>query len=162
MLLARIYGACPLTGPQCGAEMRIIAFIREGVDVRAILEHIGAPVTPPRVASARGPPSFHEDAVAGSIDAEDDLIYHIFVDGVAIKNPHIEGGVQDVLPHAPVDEKTLELSLIKLTGTANQLPDISEGYSVWKEAFDSGEGGVFNISVSQIIEYIEQVVGQNA
>ncbi|MGF1528493.1 MAG: transposase [Candidatus Competibacterales bacterium] len=73
MLLARIYEACPLTGPQCGAEMRIIAFIREGVDVRAILEHIGAPVTPPRVASARGPPSFHEDAVAGSIDAEDDL-----------------------------------------------------------------------------------------
>ncbi len=88
-------------------------------------------------------------------------IYHIFVDGVAIRNPHIDGGVQDVLPHAPVDEKTLELSLIKLTGTTSQLPDISEGYGVWKEAFDSGEGGVFNIPVSQIIEYIEQVVGQN-
>lgn len=89
-------------------------------------------------------------------------IYHVFVDGVAIKNPHIEGGIQDVLPHAPVDEKTLELSLIKMSGTTKQLPDISEGYSVWKEAFDSGDGGVFNISVSQIIEYIEQVVGQNA
>ncbi|WP_404418312.1 hypothetical protein [Marinospirillum sp.] len=89
-------------------------------------------------------------------------IYHIFVDGVAIKNPHIEGGVQDVLPHAPVDERTLELSLTKMVGTTKQLPDISEGYSIWKQAFDSGEGGVFNISVSQIIEYIEQMVGQNA
>lgn len=89
-------------------------------------------------------------------------IYHIFVDGVAIKNPHIEGGVQRVLPHAPVDGKTLELSLTKMVGTTENLPDISEGYSIWKEAFDSGEGGIFNISVSKIIEYIEQVVGNNA
>lgn len=89
-------------------------------------------------------------------------IYHIYVDGVEIKNPHMDGGIQDVLPHAPVDEKTLELSLTKKVGMTKQLPDISEGYSVWKEAFDSGEGGVFNISVSQIIECIEQVVGQNA
>jgi hypothetical protein len=56
-LLARISAAFPLTCPPCGAEMRIIAFISEAVDVRAILEHIGEPTTPPRIASARGPPS---------------------------------------------------------------------------------------------------------
>lgn len=67
-----------------------------------------------------------------------------------------------MLPHAPVDEKTLELSLTKMVGTTKQLPDISGGYSVWKDAFDSGEGGVFNIPVSQIIGCIEQVVGKNA
>ena len=42
--------------------MRVIAFITESVDVRAILEHIGEPATPPRVAQARGSPEGHEDA----------------------------------------------------------------------------------------------------
>jgi hypothetical protein len=56
MLLARIYEAFPLTCSTCGAEMRIIAFLTEAVDVRAILEYIGEPATPPRIAFARGPP----------------------------------------------------------------------------------------------------------
>jgi hypothetical protein len=63
----------PLTCPKCGAEMRIIAFITEAVDVRAILEHIGEPATPPRIASARGPPEWYEDSVEDAIDAEDYL-----------------------------------------------------------------------------------------
>lgn len=70
MLLARIYEAFPLTCPQCGAEMRIIAFITEAVDVRAILEHIGEPATPPRIAQARGPPAWYEDAMEHAIAAE--------------------------------------------------------------------------------------------
>lgn len=73
MLLARLYEAFPLRCPQCGAEMRIIAFITEAVDVRAILEHIGEPATPPRIASAKGSPEWYEDAAEVSIDAEDYL-----------------------------------------------------------------------------------------
>jgi hypothetical protein len=89
-------------------------------------------------------------------------IYHIYVEGVKIKNTHIECGIQDVLPHAPVDIKTLKLSLTRMIGTTKSLPDISDGYAVWKEAFDSGEGGVFNITVNKIIQYIEEVAGQKA
>jgi hypothetical protein len=70
MLLARIDEAFPLTCPQCGAEMRIIAFITEAVDVRAILEHIGEPATPPRIAQARGPPEWQEEATEHAIAAE--------------------------------------------------------------------------------------------
>jgi hypothetical protein len=40
------------------AEMRIIAFITEALDVRAILEHIGEPAIPPHIAQARGPPEW--------------------------------------------------------------------------------------------------------
>ena len=68
MLLARIYELFPLTCPICGAEMRIIAFVTEAVDVRAILEHIGEPAIPPRIARARGPPEWDEvsgDALRG-------------------------------------------------------------------------------------------------
>jgi hypothetical protein len=70
LLLARIYEAFPLTCPRCGAEMRIIAFITAAVDVRAILEHIGEPAIPPRIAQARGPPECYEDAAEHAIDAE--------------------------------------------------------------------------------------------
>jgi len=74
VLLARIYEAFPLTCPMCGAEMRLIAFITEAVDVRKILTHIGEPATPPPISPARGPPEWHEGSDSGetSIEAEDD------------------------------------------------------------------------------------------
>ncbi|MCP3877981.1 MAG: IS91 family transposase, partial [Sulfitobacter sp.] len=62
MLLARIYESAPLACPQCGADMQIIAFVTESVSVRRILEHIGEPADPPRIAPARGPPAWEEDA----------------------------------------------------------------------------------------------------
>ena len=69
-LLARIDEAFPLTCPQCGAERPIIAFITEAMPVRAILESIGEPANPPRIAQTRGPPQWDEDATANAIDAE--------------------------------------------------------------------------------------------
>ncbi len=53
MLLARIYESEPLTCAHCGADMRIIAFITDGVSVGRILEHIGEPAQPPRIEPAR-------------------------------------------------------------------------------------------------------------
>ena len=53
MLLARIYELSPLTCPHCGAEMRIIGFVTDGISIRRILEHIGEPAQPPPVAPAR-------------------------------------------------------------------------------------------------------------
>jgi hypothetical protein len=61
LLLARIYEAFPLTCPTCGTEMRIVAFITETAPVQRILSHIGEPALPPRIAPARGPPSWEEE-----------------------------------------------------------------------------------------------------
>jgi hypothetical protein len=72
VLLARIYEAFPLICPMCGAEMRLIAFITEAVDVRSILTHIGEPATPPPISPARGPPEWYEDSGETSIEVEDD------------------------------------------------------------------------------------------
>ena len=36
--------------------MRIIAFITDDPTVRDILDHLGEPTAPPRIAPARGPP----------------------------------------------------------------------------------------------------------
>jgi len=50
--------------------MRIIAFITEAVDVRAILERIGEPATTSRIAQVRGPPKWYEDATENAIAAD--------------------------------------------------------------------------------------------
>ena len=43
---------CPL----CAGQVRIIAFIVDGAEVRKILEHTGVDARAPRIAPARGPP----------------------------------------------------------------------------------------------------------
>ncbi|HQY71878.1 MAG TPA: transposase [Pseudomonadales bacterium] len=73
LLLARIYEVFPLTCPKCGGAMRIIAFIDEGEAIRKILQHLGEPIEPPKLAPARGPPLWeaagqgHADPLAQSI-----------------------------------------------------------------------------------------------
>ena len=90
-------------------------------------------------------------------------IYHICVGGLKILNPHKDSGTQDNLPHSPVSKKTLDESVTTLAiEHTDDLPDISKGYSTWKEAFDNGEGGIFTIPVKQIIQYIEDIVTGNA
>ena len=71
MLISRIYEAFPLTCPQCGTQMHIIAFITEASPVQQILNHIGEPAQPPRIAPARGPPRWEEeDSGAICLDEE--------------------------------------------------------------------------------------------
>ena len=56
MLIARIYEVFPLVCSLCDGQMRIIAFIVDGAEVRKILEHIGVDARPPRMTPAREPP----------------------------------------------------------------------------------------------------------
>ncbi len=60
MLLARLFESLPLTCPNCGADMRIIAFVTDAAPVERILNHIGEPPRPPPIAPARGPPAWEE------------------------------------------------------------------------------------------------------
>jgi hypothetical protein len=63
MLLARLFASLPLVCPNCGADMRIIAFVTETAPVRRILKHVGEPVEPPRISPARGPPAWDDPPV---------------------------------------------------------------------------------------------------
>jgi hypothetical protein len=56
VLIARIYEVFPLLCPLCGGQMRLIAFITEGMQIRKILDHIGVDSEPPHISPARGPP----------------------------------------------------------------------------------------------------------
>jgi hypothetical protein len=87
-------------------------------------------------------------------------IFHISVDGVKVKNPHIAGGISTELPHFPVSEETLNKSLTKLNGKRSVNPDYLEGYKTWKAAFDAGEAGIFTISVSEIVGFVEETINK--
>lgn len=87
-------------------------------------------------------------------------IFHISISGVKVKNLHIEGGVSSELPHFPVSEETLKKSLVKLVGKSKPNPNYVEGYNTWKEAFDAGQAGVFTISVSEIISFVEETINK--
>ena len=67
VLIARIYEVFPLLCPLCGGQMRLIAFITEGTQIRRSLEHIGVDSQPPHITPARGPPLW-DDCDAQSND----------------------------------------------------------------------------------------------
>jgi len=56
LLIARIYELFPLLCPHCGGQMRLIAFVTNGEEVRKILTHIGEDARAPKISPARGPP----------------------------------------------------------------------------------------------------------
>lgn len=70
MLMARNYEVLPLFCPRCGAPMRNIALVTEWRAVQRILDHLGEPSQPPRLApAARGPPLTEADVAHPSRDA---------------------------------------------------------------------------------------------
>jgi hypothetical protein len=56
-LMARVGEEFPLECPNCGGDIRLIAFITEPGPIRKILTHLGEPLEPPPISPARGPPT---------------------------------------------------------------------------------------------------------
>ena len=76
VLIARIYEVFALLCPMCGGQMRRIAFITEGVQIKKILEHIGVDSQAAGISPARGPPLWDEcDAQIGQgVEVEPDWV----------------------------------------------------------------------------------------
>jgi hypothetical protein len=72
-LLARIYEVFPLRCPDCGSEMRILAFLTDPGAVGAILRHLDLPDTAPRLAPARAPPQAALELESDYVAAVDPL-----------------------------------------------------------------------------------------
>jgi hypothetical protein len=89
-------------------------------------------------------------------------IFHLYIDGLKLKNPLVEGKVQDHLVHVPVSQEALEASVVAMTQDGIIPPDISEGYIIWREAFEQGQAGVFTMSLQQVVQYIEDQFAKQA
>ena len=88
------------------------------------------------------------------------VIYHISVLGVLVKSRHAPSGVTRELPHIPVGRETLEASCIRMVGRSAPNPAYADGYAQWRQAFEEGQAGVFNIPVSEIVGVVESAINQ--
>ncbi len=88
-------------------------------------------------------------------------IFHISVFGVRLDNPVVPGAVITDLPHFPVSRETLDKSCLELQGTRAPNPEYLPGYDQWREAFDAGKAGVFDIPVSEIVDVVQQAIARH-
>ncbi len=88
-------------------------------------------------------------------------IYHIYIDGLKLKNPLIEGGLQDHLSHVPLSREALEASVTGEPKPVLAVPNIAEGYVLWREAFVKGQAGVFTFPVKQIVQHVEDAFNKS-
>lgn len=75
-------------------------------------------------------------------------VYHISVVGFRLRNPTIV----PMLPHAPVSRATLDASVTRLSNSTPEFPPVDAGIAEWRQA----NGGVFTISIAEIIEVLDQ------
>jgi hypothetical protein len=87
-------------------------------------------------------------------------IHHIGIFGVRLDNPLSPSGLTTELPHFPVSRATLDASCIGLLGARVPDPEYLRGYEVWREAFDAGQAGVFDIPVADIVSFVQDAIIQ--
>jgi hypothetical protein len=88
-------------------------------------------------------------------------IYHISVFGVRLDNPRAPGGAITELPHFPVSRETLDKSCLELRGVREPNPEYLPGYAQWREAFDAGQAGVFDIPVDEIVDIVQSAIAKS-
>ena len=90
----------------------------------------------------------------------EEAFIHISVKGLKMKNPEIQGGISKTIGHLPFTRKSILESVTKMVNSKDELSDFEDGYQNWKEAFEAEKGGVFTISVSEAVKYVEDTMKQ--
>ena len=85
-------------------------------------------------------------------------IVHIFISDLDIPNANAPEGKTIFIGHLPFESKALADSVTELESETEELPDFDSGYQLWREAFDNSEAGVFNVAVSEAIDFVQQSV----
>jgi hypothetical protein len=82
------------------------------------------------------------------------MIVHIAISGVSF------GNGQSTISHLPFAEFAVEQSVTVLERESGPIPDFAQGYGLWREAFDTGKGGVFSISVAEAFEAVTGLIAK--
>ncbi len=71
-LIAKVYEVDPLKCEGCGAQMKLIAFIKDAISITKILTHLGEAVEAPKMQRARPPPEIYqvENEIEGYLEPE--------------------------------------------------------------------------------------------
>ncbi|WP_050025020.1 hypothetical protein [Verrucomicrobium sp. BvORR034] len=81
-------------------------------------------------------------------DGQGRTIVHIALSGVSY------GDGNTTIPHLPFAESAIQQSVTTLERESGPVPDFAEGYRMWHEAFTTGKGGIFTISVADAFETV--------
>ncbi|UOQ72513.1 hypothetical protein [Hymenobacter cellulosilyticus] len=88
-----------------------------------------------------------------------DVAVHVYVDGLRLKTPNPSGKPGTTASHLPFSEEALTASVTHVVRHANTLPDFEEGYEIWREAFLTGQAGIFSVTVAEVMDFIESTFG---
>lgn len=92
------------------------------------------------------------------IEPEDGEVFHVSILGVKLRNHRLPGGIQPAMHHAAVSRASLDASLLQPDGQADTEEHWRDGYDVWRQAYDNGDAGIFDIPLADVLGYIEMVV----
>ena len=83
------------------------------------------------------------------------VIISVFISGVSIKNPYVEGGVNTEIAHLAFSKEAISSSVVALKDKTDKLPPNSEEYTKWKHDFDAGKAIFFTVTVKEAISELE-------
>jgi hypothetical protein len=92
------------------------------------------------------------------IEPEDGEVFHVSILDVKLRNHRVPGGQQQAMNHAAVSRAALDGSLLAFDGEADANESWRDGFAVWRQAYDNGDAGIFEIPLTEILGYIEMVV----
>jgi hypothetical protein len=96
-----------------------------------------------------------EDSTLTILDVEEyekEEVVHIRIDGIKMTLPN--GTIADHIKHLPFSAMALTGSVTRLIGHTPGLPTFLEGYTQWKNAFDAGKAGYWDLGVTFNIAYL--------
>ena len=79
-------------------------------------------------------------------------IIHIGVAGLNLRGA---GASKGEIGHMPFAEAAITRSVLTLL-SESESPRTSQGYSLWRQAFEEGKAGIFTISVAEAVSFVEQ------
>jgi hypothetical protein len=83
-------------------------------------------------------------------------VVHVAVINLQMINPKSATGFAKWIGHLPITNAALNKSVTELDIELFVPPDFDRcGYTEWRSAFKDGQGGVWNASVSEIVQVIE-------
>jgi len=87
---------------------------------------------------------------------DESMIVHIHVSGLKINNPKSGDDIEEI-SHMPLSIEALGGSLQELMGEVD-IPDYKDGYLSWRREYESGNAGVFSISIGEAVKYMDDTI----
>ena len=84
-------------------------------------------------------------------------IVHVSLNGLKIPNATAPDGFTEEASHLPFSEKAIIDSVVELQSSVEVSSEHTEGYEIWRSAFEQGKAGVFTTSLVEGIEFLEDI-----